>query len=93
MTKCGLYLEGEEKIEIGARAQANYELKFAPKQVGRFRGSLIFFNEDVGEFWYDLKLSSDDPQPVQADLIEAEVGRLVSFSTSFFWWFQIIIFI
>ena len=73
--KSGLYLDGNEKISIGPNQQANYELKYTPKQVGRFRGSLIFVNDEIGEFWYDLKLSSDDPQPVQADLIEAEVGR------------------
>lgn len=75
VTKCGLYLEGDDLIEIGPNQQVNYELKFTPKQVGRFRGSLIFANDDVGEFWYDLKLSSDDPQPVQIDVFEAEVGR------------------
>ena len=32
-------------------------------------------NEEFGEFWYDLKLSSLDPLPVALDPFEAEVGR------------------
>lgn len=73
--KCGQYLEGDDTIEIEANQKFNYELLFKPKQVGHFRGSLIFVNDEIGEFWYDLKLSSEDPQPIQIDLIEAEVGR------------------
>ena len=37
--------------------------------------SLIFINDDIGEFWYDLKLIAVDPLPIQTDLLEAEVGR------------------
>ena len=32
-------------------------------------------NDEFGEFWYDLKLSSLDPLPVALEPIEAEVGR------------------
>ena len=41
-----------------------------------FISRLIFLNDDIGEFWYDLKLSAIDPLPIQVDPFEAEVGRL-----------------
>lgn len=73
--KSGLYLEGDDFISIDPQEKINYELRFSPKQAGKFRGSLIFVNDDCGEFWYDLKLTSEDPQVIQTDIIEAEVGR------------------
>lgn len=73
--KNGPFLEGEDKIEILPKQQYDYQLKFSPCQVGKFRGSLIFLNEETGEFWYDLKLTAIDPLPVAIEPVEAEVGR------------------
>lgn len=75
VSKYGLYLEGDDLIEIPPNQKCNYELRFSPKQIGKFRGSLIFVNDEIGEFWYELKLISSDPQPIQTDFIEAEIGR------------------
>lgn len=51
--------------------------------MGKWRGSLIFVNEDIGEFWYDLKLLSVDPLPIQAGILEAEVGRYATHTITF----------
>lgn len=75
--KNGPFLEGEDTVEIGPKDKFDYELRFKPIQVGKFRGSLIFLNEETGEFWYDLRLISTDPIPIQAEPVEAEVGRYV----------------
>ena len=40
-----------------------------------FLSSLIFMNDEIGEFWYDLKLISLDPLPFQFDPIEVQVGK------------------
>lgn len=72
--KNGPYLR-EDKIEILPKQTYEYQLKFNPIQVGKFRGGLIFLNEETGEFWYDLKLVSIDPLPITVDAVEAEVGR------------------
>jgi hypothetical protein len=40
-----------------------------------FSQSLIFVNDDIGEFWFDLKLTSVDPMPIQAGVLQCEVGR------------------
>ena len=76
--KQGPYLEGASSVEIEPNEKLKYELNFSPKQVGKFRGSLIFQNDDVGEFWYDLKLTALDALPIVLDTIECEVGRLAT---------------
>lgn len=71
----GPYLQGESLIEIKPKDKYKYVLEFKPIQVGKYRGNLIFYNEIYGEFWYDLKLTSLDPLPIQLEPIKAEVGR------------------
>ena len=73
--KQGPYLTGIDTIQIPPKEKFNYELLFSPKQVGKFKGSLIFVNEEFGEFWYDLKLSGVDALPIQLEPIESEIGR------------------
>ncbi len=75
VTKQGPYLTGPETIQIPPKDKRNYELFFQPKQVGKFRGSLIFINEEFGEFWYDLKLASSDPSAIQLEPVESEIGK------------------
>ena len=69
-----MYLEGADRVELKAGAKLDYELAFRPKRTGKFRASLIFTNEQLGEFWYDLKMSSLDPMPVKRDTMQAQVG-------------------
>lgn len=76
--KQGLHLYGLDTIQIPPKDKFNYELLFSPKQIGNFRGSLIFLNEEFGEFWYDLKLSGADASPILLEPIESEIGRYVS---------------
>lgn len=80
--KNGPFLEGDDNIEILPKQNFDYQLKFSPAQVGKFRGSLIFLNEETGEFWYDLKLVGVDPLPVVIDPVEAEVGRYTMITLS-----------
>jgi hypothetical protein len=75
--KNGNFLEGEDRFEVPAKGKLNYELKFCPRKVGKFRASVIFQNEESGEFWYDLKLIGLDALPVLLDPVESEIGRLV----------------
>ena len=37
--------------------------------------SLIFLNEEFGEFWYELKLTGVDSLPIELEPIEAELGK------------------
>ncbi len=78
VAKQGPYLSGLDTIQIPPKDKQNYELQFHPKQVGKFRGSLIFLNEEFGEFWYDLKLSSNDANTIQLEPVECEIGKYAS---------------
>lgn len=75
VTKTGQYLDGAEKFTIAPKEKFNYELKFCPKRVGKFKGSLVFLNNETGEFWYELRLVAVDALPFSLDPIEAELGR------------------
>lgn len=71
----GPYLYGDTKIIIKPKEKYKYLLEFKPIQVGKYKGNIIFYNDTYGEFWYDLKLISSDPLPIQLEPIKAEVGR------------------
>lgn len=75
--KDGKYLDGASSFDIEPKSRSFYELKFRPKQIGIFKGSLIFFNEETGEFWYDLKLISNDPLVKPLPQLECEVGKSI----------------
>jgi hypothetical protein len=72
--KQGMYLEGADRVELVPGANRDYELTFRPKRTGKFRASLIFTSEKLGEFWYDMKMTSLDPMPIVCELMQAQVG-------------------
>ncbi|KAK3775916.1 hypothetical protein RRG08_017206 [Elysia crispata] len=71
----GRDLSGPMMITLPPGEKDVYTLTFAPSQVGETRGSLIFFNEDVGEFWYDLLLKAESPPPTTLPHMECELGK------------------
>ena len=56
-------LIGEESFAIAAKKDGSYDLTYAPLKVGRWRGSVAFVNQLLGEVWYELILSADE-QPI-----------------------------
>ena len=40
-------------------------------------------NDEIGEFWFDLKLVSVDPMPIQAGVLQCEVGRYTMHTLKF----------
>ncbi|CAF4396047.1 unnamed protein product, partial [Rotaria sp. Silwood2] len=65
---------GNDSIEIEANGEARYELIFKPKTVGNWNGGLIFYNDEIGEFWYELNLISTNPQKVELPSMSAPLG-------------------
>jgi hypothetical protein len=41
---------------VGASEAAKYDLIFAPLKVGKWKGSVAFVNQSLGEAWYELTL-------------------------------------
>ncbi|XP_013416633.1 cilia- and flagella-associated protein 47 isoform X1 [Lingula anatina] len=69
----GLSGAGELLLQPGEKRL--YELQYSPAIIGKYQGSLIFYNEVVGEFWYDLCLTAESPRPTTLPHMECELGR------------------
>lgn len=50
----GAGLVGEQVLALGPSEQRPYELAFSPLDEGTWQGRITFFNEQLGEFWYQL---------------------------------------
>lgn len=71
----GQGLIGESSFAVQGREVGVYELLYSPLKVGEFEGAVSFMSERTGEFWYKLKLIAREPDPIEIDLFEAELGR------------------
>merc|ERR1719433_1449715 len=70
-------LLGEAEFVLAPKETATYELVFSPLQPSRRRGTAVFFNNVVGEFWYDLELVAESAPPEELELMKCELGRSV----------------
>ncbi|XP_059154686.1 cilia- and flagella-associated protein 47-like isoform X2 [Physella acuta] len=71
----GSDLSGPLSITLPPGEKDVYTLTYSPSAVGETRGSLIFFNKSVGEFWYDLILKAEPPVPTTLPHMECELGK------------------
>eukprot|EP00927_Polykrikos_kofoidii_P033789 TRINITY_DN28631_c0_g1_i1.p1 TRINITY_DN28631_c0_g1~~TRINITY_DN28631_c0_g1_i1.p1 ORF type:complete len:1661 (+),score=302.97 TRINITY_DN28631_c0_g1_i1:478-4983(+) len=70
-------LLGEAEFVLAPKETATYELVFSPLQPSKKKGTAVFFNDLVGEFWYDLDLIADPAPPEELPLMQCELGRTV----------------
>jgi len=68
-------LLGEAEFVLAPKETATYELVFSPLLPARTKGTAVFFNDVVGEFWYDLELIAEQAPPEELELMECELGR------------------
>jgi len=68
-------LLGEAEFFLAPNETATYELVFSPLLPSRSKGTAVFFNDVVGEFWYDLELIAEPAQPEALPPMECELGR------------------
>ncbi len=66
---------GEASLAVGAHDMTTYKLIYYPLQPGKKEGSIMFFNENVGEFWYKLNLEALPPTPMILPMFDCELGR------------------
>ncbi|KAH9600628.1 hypothetical protein LSM04_006869 [Trypanosoma melophagium] len=69
----GSGLFGENSVMVEASAAAVYSFVFVPSQTGSFNGRLVFCNDVIGEFWYDLNILVEEAAPEEIDF-ESEIG-------------------
>ncbi len=41
---------------------------------GKYEGTIVFYNDDIGEFWYQLTMTAVEPPPINLDF-ECELGK------------------
>ena len=68
-------LLGEAEFVLAPKETATYELVYSPLLPTKTRGTAVFFNDVVGEFWYDLELIAEGAQPEELPPMECELGR------------------
>ncbi|XP_053397416.1 cilia- and flagella-associated protein 47-like isoform X4 [Mercenaria mercenaria] len=74
-TIAGRDLSGAPSITLPAGSKDVYTLQYAPAVIGQTKGSLIFYHEMVGEFWYLLKLMAESPTQTTLPHMQCELGR------------------
>ena len=73
--KNGDGLLGEDYITLEPYQSRDYELVFAPLHAGIWEGSLAFYSETVGEYWYKVLLEAHEPEPVVLEDLRADLGK------------------
>ncbi|CAJ1445026.1 unnamed protein product [Effrenium voratum] len=68
-------LLGEAEFVLAPKETATYELVFSPLLPARTKGTAVFFNEIVGEFWYDLTLMAEAAPAEEIPGLQCELGR------------------
>eukprot|EP00727_Mastigamoeba_balamuthi_P000882 m51a1_g10791 hypothetical protein (2740) ;mRNA; f:28150-37480 len=71
----GKGLLGDPTIAVNPAETATYQLVYSPLVATEEMGSIVFFSEVVGEFWYLLKLKATPTDPVPLAPMTCEVGK------------------
>ncbi|KAJ3017572.1 UNVERIFIED_CONTAM: Cilia- and flagella-associated protein 47 [Siphonaria sp. JEL0065] len=75
VTMLGEGLIGSKEVVIEPKSEENFVLTYAPLITKKSIGSLIFNNEEVGEFWYELHMEALDSPPVIVPQMLAPLGK------------------
>ncbi|KNC96854.1 uncharacterized protein SPPG_07686 [Spizellomyces punctatus DAOM BR117] len=71
----GTGLVGDENVTIGSNEELSYSLSFEPMLRMKAPGTIKFFNEEIGEFWYQLKLEAEEAPPVELPEMSCALGK------------------
>eukprot|EP00759_Apiculatamorpha_spiralis_P010205 PhF_6_TR17060/c1_g1_i1/m.26073 len=67
-------LLGEDVVSLAPAQSYVYQLVFAPIKAGVSEGTISFYNDDVGEYWYKLVLTAKEAEPEQL-AFTCELGK------------------
>ena len=71
-------LVGDQSFSLKPLQTATYELIYSPLLPGRQSGSIMFSNDQVGEFWYRLSLNANPAPPTVLPSMCCAVGDISS---------------
>eukprot|EP00825_Cyclidium_porcatum_P017017 TRINITY_DN1987_c0_g1_i2.p1 TRINITY_DN1987_c0_g1~~TRINITY_DN1987_c0_g1_i2.p1 ORF type:complete len:400 (-),score=64.28 TRINITY_DN1987_c0_g1_i2:21-1220(-) len=69
-------LIGQQQCLIDSNSVYKYELIYSPLYIGKQKGSVAFINEQLGELWYDLTLTSEEQTPIRLPVLKTELGKV-----------------
>ncbi|KAM3935444.1 cilia- and flagella-associated protein 47 [Leptodactylus fuscus] len=72
-------ITGDDVFSLQPRESFSYVAKFSPTKTGISNGSVIFQCDAFGEFWYNLKLTSQKPDSVKIPEVFCELGKWTRF--------------
>lgn len=52
-------LKGNQVFDLKPKTANNYELMFLPLRTGVSGGMITFLNEELGEIWYEIVMTSE----------------------------------
>jgi len=70
-------LLGQPSFVLAPREKATYELVYSPLLTAKRKGTAVFTNDRVGEFWYELELVAEPCPPIEIPPLQCEVGRTI----------------
>ncbi|XP_069746190.1 cilia- and flagella-associated protein 47-like isoform X2 [Narcine bancroftii] len=71
----GAGMTGETSLVIQPKEDISYVAKFTPSVVGESIGSVTFYSDLIGEFWYELDLVAKKPTPLTLPEVRCELGK------------------
>ncbi|KAJ3172770.1 Cilia- and flagella-associated protein 47 [Geranomyces variabilis] len=74
----GSGLSGDNQLSIPARSEKVYVLTFHPMIKMQGTGTIKFYSEEVGEFWYNLSLSAKEGPPMELTPMSCPLGKSCS---------------
>ncbi|XP_048459067.1 cilia and flagella-associated protein 47-like [Rhincodon typus] len=73
----GAGITGDTSLVIGPKEVISYKARYTPSVVGESLGSVTFYSDLIGEFWYELNLIAKKPMPVSLPELRCELGKRI----------------
>jgi hypothetical protein len=73
-------LFGEKRFFLPASGSAPYEVVVSPLKATKQNSSVVFYNDDAGEFWYALKIEAVEAPPAVLAPLSSPIGKYASTS-------------
>ncbi|RDD38935.1 Cilia- and flagella-associated protein 47 [Trichoplax sp. H2] len=68
-------LSAADNLRLQSNESTKFRVIYSPTIIGTFSASILFQNEIIGEFWYELKLNALPPEPTQLQDMKCELGK------------------
>ncbi|XP_078264971.1 cilia- and flagella-associated protein 47-like [Rhinoraja longicauda] len=75
VTLNGAGITGDTCLVVKPKETICYVATFAPSIVGETIGSVTFYSDLIGEFWYQLNLVAKKPTPLSLPELQCELGK------------------